>query len=158
MLTETMESIKDLLESIPNGTFPTPWDDFPNGFETILGIIPDIAKESLAVPKLVIVPDTAGDAIQFQDEDGDRCGGEASYGILVGLLKKQNTRDPLAFDTADWNETKDWLALVESIGSYLTGNEPNGVALARQPELVFLAESDKYQQRVFASWWRLLYG
>lgn len=158
MLTDVMTAVKSMLETVPAATFPVPWNNFPDGFDTVMGMVPDLSKEVLTVPKLVIVPDTAGDALRLQDEDADRCGGKVSYGVLVGLLKKHETRDPLKYDTADWTETAAWLELVESIGTYLASHEPTGVALSKQPELVFLAESDKYQQRVFSSWWRIMYG
>lgn len=161
MLTELLLSLKTSLEALPSNSLASPWQDFPNGMEVIVGVVPTFTKESVTLqPKVVLVPDIQAESIRFEDDGQDRCGGEKTYGVLFGILAKLQVVDPLSLESGAFEEVKGLIDLSEGIaGLFAAGEiEPDGLVLAESPKLVFLAESDRLQQRIFASWWRLSYG
>jgi len=160
MLTTLLTELETKLKSIPNGTLPSPWSDFPNAMAVVRGVVPEITKEDIANQiHVVVVPDIFGQSIEFTEGQDDRCGAQKTYQVLLGVMRKLQTRDVTSVEPATVDEVYDLFNLSEALADYLASNGNTAThTLQGTPELVFLVETERYVQRMFKSWWRIVYA
>lgn len=158
MITTLLDQLEALILGVPANQFLAPWQSFPNGTRVRQGVAPDIPKEQLKNTTIVIVPDIGTDTILFDEGNDDRCGGTPTYSVLVGVCKLLETVDPFDLEPAGLQEIRSLIELSEQIGQYLSENSPPSFAAESPPKLVFLTETQRLSERVFSSWWRIVYG